>query len=123
VAKFKYFGTTITNTNFIHEDIASRLNSRDASYHSAQTLLSSLPLHKNFSIKLHKTIILPVATCGYEGWSFTLREKLRLRVFENRVPKRIFGSRREETNEDDMGEVCSTNGNDNKLIQNFGWNI
>jgi hypothetical protein len=31
---------------------------------------------------------------GCEGWSLALREELRLRVFENRILKRIFGPRR-----------------------------
>jgi hypothetical protein len=35
--------------------------------------------------------ILPVVLCGCETWSLTLREKRRLRVFENRVRRRIFG--------------------------------
>jgi hypothetical protein len=33
---------------------------------------------------------------GYENSSFTLREEHRLRVFENRVLRRIFGPKREE---------------------------
>ena len=30
---------------------------------------------------------------GFETWSLKLREESRLRVFENRVPRRIFGLR------------------------------
>jgi hypothetical protein len=33
---------------------------------------------------------------GCETWSLTLREEHRLRVFENRVPRRIFGPKRDE---------------------------
>ena len=33
---------------------------------------------------------------GYETWSLTLREERRLRVFENRVLRRIFGPKRDE---------------------------
>jgi hypothetical protein len=43
-----------------------------------------------------KTTILPVVLCGYENWSLTLREKQTLRLFENRVLWRIFGTKREE---------------------------
>jgi hypothetical protein len=39
---------------------------------------------------------LPVVLYGCETWLFTLREKLRLRVFENRVLRRIFGPERDE---------------------------
>jgi hypothetical protein len=33
---------------------------------------------------------------GCETWSLTLREEARLRVFENRVLRRVFGPKREE---------------------------
>jgi hypothetical protein len=41
VAKFKYFGKTLTNRNVIHDYIKSRLNSGNGCYHSVQNLLSS----------------------------------------------------------------------------------
>jgi hypothetical protein len=41
VAKFKYLGTTLTDQNFMQEEIKSRLNSGNAFYHSVQSLLSS----------------------------------------------------------------------------------
>jgi hypothetical protein len=47
-------------------------------------------------IKIYKTIILPVVLYGYETLSLTLREEHRLRVFENRVLRRIFGRKRDE---------------------------
>jgi hypothetical protein len=46
--------------------------------------------------KCFKTVILPVVLYGCETWSLTLREEHRLRVFENRVLRRIFGPKREE---------------------------
>jgi hypothetical protein len=46
--------------------------------------------------KIHKTIILPVVLYGCETWSVTLREEHRLRVFENRVLRRIFGCKRDK---------------------------
>jgi hypothetical protein len=48
------------------------------------------------SQKVQKTIILPVVLYGCETWSLTLREERRLRVFENRVLRRIFGPKRDE---------------------------
>ena len=50
-------------------------------------------------IKIYKTIILPVVLYGYETWSLTLREESRLRVFENRFLRRIFGPKRDENGE------------------------
>jgi hypothetical protein len=53
-------------------------------------------LSRNVKIKIYKTIILPVVLYGCESWSLTLREEHRLRVFENRVLRRIFGPKRDE---------------------------
>jgi hypothetical protein len=47
-------------------------------------------------IRIYQTIILPVVLYGFETWSLTLREEHRLRVFENRVLRRIFGPKRDE---------------------------
>jgi hypothetical protein len=47
-------------------------------------------------IKIYKTIILPVVLYVCETLSLTLREEHRLRVFENRVLRRIFGPKRDE---------------------------
>ena len=61
-----------------------------------QNLLSSSLLSKYLKIKIHRTIILPVVLYGCETWSLSLREERRLRVFENRVLRRIFGPKRDE---------------------------
>ena len=51
---------------------------------------------KNVKIEIYRTIILPVVLYGCETWSLTLREERRLRVFANRVLRRIFGPKRDE---------------------------
>jgi hypothetical protein len=78
------------------EEIKSRLNLGNACYHSVQSLLSSCLLSRNIEVKIYKTIILPVVLYGYETRSLRLREGHRLRVFENRVLRRIFGPKRDE---------------------------
>jgi len=45
---------------------------------------------------VHITIILPVVLYGFETWSLTLREEHRLRVFENRVLRKIFGHKKDK---------------------------
>jgi hypothetical protein len=45
---------------------------------------------------MNRTIILPVVLNGCENWSFTWREECRLRVFENKMLRRIFGSKRDD---------------------------
>ena len=61
-----------------------------------QFLLSSSLLSRNLKIKIYRMIILCVVLYGCETWSFTSREELRLRVFENRVLRRVFGPKRDE---------------------------
>jgi len=53
-------------------------------------------LSKNIKIKIYRSIILRVVLYGCETWSLTLRKERRLRVFENRVLKKIFGPKRNE---------------------------
>ena len=59
-------------------------------------LLSSSLLSKKLKIKIYRTIILSVVLYGCETWSLTLREERRLRVFEYRVLRRVFGPKRDE---------------------------
>jgi hypothetical protein len=61
-----------------------------------QNILSSRLLSKNLEIKIYRTIILPVVLYGCKTWSLTLREEHRLRVFDNRVLRRVFGPKRDE---------------------------
>jgi hypothetical protein len=66
---------------------------------------------------LPNAVILPVVLYGCETWSLTLREQSRLRVFENRVLRRIFGPKRGEVtgewrklhNEEFSDLYCSPN--------------
>jgi len=53
-------------------------------------------LSKNVKNKIHRTIILPLVLFGLVTWSVKLREERRFRVFENRVLRRIFCSKRGE---------------------------
>jgi hypothetical protein len=55
-----------------------------------------LLLSKNVQFRIYKTIILLVVLYGCETWSPTLREKHTLRVFENRVLRRMFQPKRDE---------------------------
>ena len=47
-------------------------------------------------IKIYRIIIWPVVLYGCETWSLALREECRLRVFENRILRRIFKPKRNE---------------------------
>ena len=51
---------------------------------------------QNLKNKKYRYIILSVVFYGCENWSITMRVERRLRAFENRVLRRIFGPKREE---------------------------
>jgi hypothetical protein len=117
VEQSKYLGTTRMNQNSIHEEMKSRLKSGNDCYHSVRNLLSFSLVSKNVKVKIYRTIILPVDLYDCETWSLTLREECRLRVFENGVPRGIFGGRRDDVtgqwrrqhNEDLYGLYSSPN--------------
>ncbi|KAJ4442231.1 hypothetical protein ANN_12097 [Periplaneta americana] len=96
VEKFKYLGATVTNINDTREEIIHRINRGNACYYSVEKLLSSNLLSKNLKVRIYKTVILPVVLYGCETWTLTLREEHRLRVFENKMLRKIFGAKRDE---------------------------
>jgi hypothetical protein len=96
MSEFIHFGTVATNQICIHEEIKCRLYSGSVCYPSVQNHLPSRLLYKNLNIKVYKTTILPVVLYGCETWPLILRKEHRLRKFENRVLRRIFGPKREE---------------------------
>jgi hypothetical protein len=96
VRELKYLRMTITKQNLFHAEITTRLNSVAACYRSVPNVSSSRLLSKDLKIKTFKTIISYAFLYGCESWSLILKKKHRLRVFENRMLRRIFGPKRDE---------------------------
>jgi hypothetical protein len=92
VEEFKYLGTMLTDQNFVQEELGA--------VEIRECLLSfgaeSVFFQVAFQTLKDQDIILPVVLYGCETWSLTLREGRRLRVFENRVLRRVFGPKRDE---------------------------
>ena len=61
-----------------------------------QNLLSSSLLSNNLKIEIYRTTILPVVLSECETWSLIVRDEPRLRMFENRLLRRIFVPKRDE---------------------------
>jgi len=88
-----------------------------------QNHLSFILLSKNLKIKIYRTIILRVVLYGCATWSLTLREERRLRVFENRVLRRILGPKTDEVtgewrnlHKEEFGDLYSS-GNSIRVIK------
>ena len=77
----------------------NRIWTVNSCYYSVQTLLSSRLLSNNLKIKIYKAIILPVVLYGCKTCSLTLSEECRLRVFQNRILRQIFGPKRDADGE------------------------
>jgi hypothetical protein len=96
VEELKYLATTLTNQYSIQEEIKSRLKLGTACYWSvAESSVFQLVV-QGFKDQDIQNYNFTVVLYGCETWSLTLREKRRLRVFKNRVLKRVFGSTRDE---------------------------
>jgi len=72
------------------KELEGRLKSGNACYHSVQNVLCSSLISKNLKIKIYRNIIFSVVLRGCGTWSLILREKCRMRVFENRVLRRKY---------------------------------
>ena len=92
--------TNLSNPNSIYEEIKGKLKLRNAGYHLEQNFFSSSSLYKNTNIKIERTIILLVLLFCCETWSVTLRMEQRLKFFENRMLRKIFGPETDEVNRD-----------------------
>jgi hypothetical protein len=94
--EFRYLGTILTNQNSVHEEIQTILQSDNACYYLVQKLLSFSLLSKYLKTKIYSRVFFLVVLCRCETLSVTWREERRLRVFANRVLRRIFGLMRDE---------------------------
>jgi hypothetical protein len=96
-------------------------------------------------VRIYKTVILPVVLYGCETWSLTIREEHKLRVFENRVLRRIFGPKmveitgewiklhneelhilysspniiRQNKSRSEVGGTCGTYGREEECVEGF----
>ncbi|KAJ4438865.1 hypothetical protein ANN_14818 [Periplaneta americana] len=86
----------LTNTAYGFQLPASQIQTTVTRFFAAIRVFGNYSAVKNLKVRIYKTIILPVVLYGCETWTLTLREEHRLRVFENKVLRKIFGAKRDE---------------------------
>jgi hypothetical protein len=91
-----YLGATLTDQNCTREEIKSRLSVGNACCSSVQSFLSSLLVVRNMKVEVYKSIVLTYVLYGCETWFLTLGDEHRLRVFQNKVLRRIFEPKGDE---------------------------
>jgi len=53
--------------------------------------MKSRALNRNLKLKKYKSLIRPVVTYGCEAWTLTTRDEQRLRIFERKILRKIYG--------------------------------
>ena len=87
----------------------------------AESSIIQVAVQKFKDQDIYRIIILPVVTYGCESWSLTLREERKLRVFENRVLRRVFGSKRDEVTGNGENYILRSLGNFTPYPILCGW--
>lgn len=91
VKEFRYLGSVVTSENQIKEDVKSRIKSANVAFFQVRPLFVTRLLSRTTKVRLYKTLVRPVLLYGAEAWTLTVRDTNALRVFENKMLRRIFG--------------------------------
>ena len=91
VKSFKYLGSTVNGNNSIDEEIKRRISLGNKEFYANQDLLKSKLLTKNSKLRMYKTLVRPVVTYACEMWVLKENIKTKLKVFERKVLRRIYG--------------------------------
>jgi hypothetical protein len=96
VNEFKYLGTLVTNNNRISAEINHRIRIANRCYHGMKDTLRTRHLKRETKGKLHNTTLKPVLIYGSGRWTLTKGDEEKLRIFERKVLRRIYGPTREK---------------------------
>lgn len=96
VKEFKYLGTTITEDNVGSEEINNRIQAGNRCLYALQDLIRSKELTRLTKINLYITVIRPVVMYGSETWTMTVANEERLRIWERKVLRKIYGPTRDD---------------------------
>ena len=96
VKSFKYLGSIVNGNSSIEEEIKGRISLGNKTFYANQDLFKSKLLTKNSKLRTYKTLVRPVVTYACETWALKENIKTKLRVFERKVLRRIYGPTKEK---------------------------
>lgn len=91
VAQFKYLGEQVNNEGRISAAIRERLQSGNRAYFANSTLLKNKLISRRTKMTIYKTLIRPIITYGSECWTLTQDDQEKIRRFERKIIRRIYG--------------------------------
>jgi hypothetical protein len=91
VQEFICLGKQVNAQNIVKEEINNRIKEGNIAFSANNSLLGNKLLTRKAIINLYKLVILPVVTYGCETWTMIEVEKEKLRIFDRKVLRKIFG--------------------------------
>ncbi|KAI5752917.1 hypothetical protein M8J77_021772 [Diaphorina citri] len=92
VANFKYLGEIVSNDGRTSTAIKERLQSGNRAYFANLRLLKNKLITRKTKLKIYKTLIRPIITYGSESWTLTQEDQEKIRRFERKIIRRIYGA-------------------------------
>jgi hypothetical protein len=114
VKSFKYLGSIVNGNKSTEEKIKGRISLRNKALYTNQDVFKSKLLTTNSKMRMYKTLVRPVVTYACETRVPKENIKTKLRVFERKVLRRIYGP----TNEKDCTWRIKSNEELNRLTGN-----
>jgi len=96
VKELFYLGSQLNQTNSANCEIQTRIISGNRCNYSCGTLMKSRALNRSLKLKIYKTLLRPAVTYGCEAWTLTNRNEQQLRIFEQKILRKIFGPVQDE---------------------------
>jgi hypothetical protein len=100
VKLFRYLGSIVNGNKSIDEEIKGRISLRNKAFYANQNLFKNKLLTKNSKLRMYKTLVTqtdrPVVTYACETWVLKENTKTKLKVFERKVLRKIYGPTKEK---------------------------
>ena len=96
VKSFKYLGSIVNGNNLIEEEIKERISLANRACYAKQDLFEGKLLTRNSRLQMYKALVRRTVTYVCDTWVLKENVKTKLRVFERKVLRRIYGPTKEK---------------------------